>query len=49
MGRDGTVAEWRYLRTGDELYRTLARRWSRIMLALFAVAVFSLTAAPLDR
>src|ERR1700722_16152933 len=32
-------AEWRYLRTGDELYRTLARRWSRIMLALFAVGV----------
>ena len=33
------VAEYRYLRTGDELYRTLARRWSRIMLALFAVGV----------
>jgi cytochrome d ubiquinol oxidase subunit I len=32
-------AEWRYLRTGDQLYRTLARRWSRIMLALFAVGV----------
>src|ERR1700677_911134 len=32
-------AEWRYLRTGDELYRTIARRWSRIMLALFAVGV----------
>jgi cytochrome d ubiquinol oxidase subunit I len=32
-------AEWRYLRTGDDLYRTLARRWSRIMLALFAVGV----------
>src|ERR1700750_1411796 len=29
-------AEWRYLRTGDPLYRTLARRWSQIMLALFA-------------
>src|SRR6266403_709491 len=24
-----------YLRTGDELYRKLARRWSRIMAALF--------------
>ena len=24
-------AEWRYLRTGDELYRTLARRWSRVV------------------
>ena len=33
------VAEWRYLRTGDMLYRTLARRWSKIMLALFAVGV----------
>jgi cytochrome d ubiquinol oxidase subunit I len=32
-------AEYRYLRTGDQLYRTLARRWSRIMLALFAVGV----------
>src|SRR6266446_3276670 len=25
-----------YLRTGDELYRTLARRWTRVMVALFA-------------
>jgi cytochrome d ubiquinol oxidase subunit I len=32
-------AEWRYLRTGDQVYRVLARRWSRIMLALFAVGV----------
>src|SRR6266542_5224967 len=32
-------AEWRYLRTGDRLYLTLARRWSKIMLALFAVGV----------
>src|SRR5580765_346445 len=32
-------AEWRYLRTGDPLYRTLAQRWSKIMLALFAVGV----------
>jgi cytochrome d ubiquinol oxidase subunit I len=31
--------EWRYLRTGDELYRTLAKRWSKVMLALFAVGV----------
>jgi len=28
--------EWLYLRSGDELYRTLARRWSRVMVALFA-------------
>ena len=32
-------AEWLYLRSGDELYRTLARRWSRILTALFAVGV----------
>jgi cytochrome d ubiquinol oxidase subunit I len=32
-------AEYRYLRTGDDLYRVLARRWSRVMLALFAVGV----------
>jgi len=32
-------AEWRYLRTGDELYRTLARRWTRIMAALFVAGV----------
>ncbi|MGN9911293.1 cytochrome ubiquinol oxidase subunit I [Phytohabitans sp. LJ34] len=31
--------EWRYLRTGDRLYRTLARRWSKVMLGLFAVGV----------
>src|SRR5258706_4296126 len=32
-------AEWRYLRTGDPLFRTLAQRWSKVMLALFAVGV----------
>src|SRR5215212_5026560 len=31
------LAEWLHLRTGDPLYRTLARRWSKVMLALFAV------------
>jgi cytochrome d ubiquinol oxidase subunit I len=31
--------EWRWLRTGDDVYRTLARRWSKIMLGLFAVGV----------
>jgi len=31
--------EWRYLRTGDPVFRTLARRWSKVMLALFAVGV----------
>ncbi len=33
--------EWCYLRTGDELYRTLARRWTRVMAALFAVGVIT--------
>jgi cytochrome d ubiquinol oxidase subunit I len=31
--------EWLYVRTGDELYRTLARRWTRIMVTLFAAGV----------
>ncbi|HEX3830312.1 MAG TPA: cytochrome ubiquinol oxidase subunit I, partial [Solirubrobacteraceae bacterium] len=33
--------EWLHLRTGDPLYRTLARRWSRVVLALFAVGVIT--------
>jgi cytochrome d ubiquinol oxidase subunit I len=33
--------EWLHLRSGDPLYRTLARRWSRILVALFAVGVVS--------
>jgi len=32
-------AESLYLRTRDELYRTLARRWTRVMVALFAAGV----------
>jgi cytochrome d ubiquinol oxidase subunit I len=32
-------AEWLYLRTGNPLYRTLAKRWSKVMIALFAVGV----------
>jgi cytochrome d ubiquinol oxidase subunit I len=32
-------AESRWLRTGDAVYRTLARRWSKVMLTLFAVGV----------
>src|SRR5262252_8733680 len=31
--------EWLHLRTGDPLYRTLAKRWSKVMMALFAVGV----------
>jgi cytochrome bd ubiquinol oxidase subunit I len=33
------VVEWLHLRTGDPLYRQLAKRWSKAMLALFAVGV----------
>jgi cytochrome d ubiquinol oxidase subunit I len=33
--------EWLHQRTGDETYRTIARRWSRIMVALFAVGVIT--------
>jgi cytochrome bd ubiquinol oxidase subunit I len=33
--------EWRYLRTGDDVFRTLARRWSRVLAALFAAGVVS--------
>jgi cytochrome d ubiquinol oxidase subunit I len=33
--------EWLHLRTGDPLYLTLARRWSRVMAALFAVGVIT--------
>jgi cytochrome d ubiquinol oxidase subunit I len=32
-------AEWRYRRTGDRVYLTLARRWSKVMITLFAVGV----------
>jgi cytochrome d ubiquinol oxidase subunit I len=32
-------AEWLHLRTGNPVYRTLAKRWSKVMIALFAVGV----------
>ena len=35
--------EWLHLRTGDPVYRVLARRWSKVMLALFAIGVWLLT------
>jgi cytochrome d ubiquinol oxidase subunit I len=34
-------AEWLYHRTGDEVYLTVARRWTRVMVALFAVGVIT--------
>src|SRR5436309_886768 len=33
--------EWLYARSGDQLYLTLARRWTRVMVALFAVGVIT--------
>jgi cytochrome d ubiquinol oxidase subunit I len=33
--------EWLYLRTGDRVYLTLARRWSRVLVTLFAVGVIT--------
>src|SRR3954447_2188376 len=33
--------EWLGLRTGDPLFRTLARRWSGVLAALFAVGVIT--------
>jgi cytochrome d ubiquinol oxidase subunit I len=32
-------AEWLWMRTGDEVYRVLAMRWTKIMVALFACGV----------
>lgn len=33
--------EWRYHRTGDEVCHRIARRWTRVMVALFAVGVIT--------
>ena len=33
------LVETLYVRTGNEVYRTLAKRWSKVMIALFAVGV----------
>lgn len=35
------IAEWRGQRTGDPVYRLLARRWARAMGVLFAVGAVS--------
>src|SRR3954464_11691248 len=40
--------EWLYLRTGDDLYRMLAKRWSRVLVALFAVGVVTGTILSFD-
>ena len=31
--------EWLYMRSGDDVYRRLARRWTKVMTALFAAGV----------
>jgi hypothetical protein len=36
--------EWMYLRSGDELYRVLARRWSKVLVALFAAGLLARSA-----
>src|SRR3954454_1560128 len=33
--------EWWGQRTGEPLYRTIARRWSRVMIALFAIGAIT--------
>jgi cytochrome bd ubiquinol oxidase subunit I len=33
--------EWLHHRTGDEVYHRIARRWTRVMVALFAVGVIT--------
>src|SRR5438105_3201418 len=33
--------EWMYARTGDDVYLAIARRWTRVMVALFAVGVIT--------
>ncbi|MEY2441687.1 MAG: cytochrome bd ubiquinol oxidase subunit [bacterium] len=32
-------AEWLWMRTGDEIYRVIAMRWTKVMVALFACGV----------
>jgi cytochrome bd ubiquinol oxidase subunit I len=43
VGLPGLVifAEWRGLRTGDPVYRLLARRWAKVLGVLFAVGAVS--------
>jgi cytochrome bd ubiquinol oxidase subunit I len=33
--------EWLYMRSGDPLYLALAKRWTKVMVALFAVGVIT--------
>ena len=43
------LMEWWGQRTGDPLYRTIARRWSRVMIALFAIGVITGTVLSFER
>jgi len=35
------LSEWLHYRTGDQVFRVLARRWTRVMAGLFAVGVIT--------
>ena len=37
-------AEWRFLSTGEQVYRTIARRWSKAFAVMFAIGAVSGTA-----
>src|SRR5437660_7943473 len=41
-------AEWMHSRTGDDVYLTVARRWTKVMVALFAVGVITGTILSLE-
>lgn len=42
------MLHWRYLRTGDELLKVIARRWTKIMVALFAAGVVTGTVLSIE-
>jgi cytochrome d ubiquinol oxidase subunit I len=41
-------AEWRGIRTGDPVYKLLARRWAKVMAVLFAVGAVSGTVLSIE-
>jgi len=38
------AAEWQFLKTGDPLWKTLARRWSKASAVMFAIGAVTGTA-----
>src|SRR3954453_18332089 len=40
--------EWLHIRTGNPVYKTLAKRWSKVMLILFAIGVVTGTILSLE-